>query len=124
MKRFTMVLIITLFILIAQPVFAADPWTREDTYREAAFAAITVADWSQTLQIADHPEKWKELNPILGSHPSRGEVSIYMGTSIILHAAIAYILPQPYRTWWQYAWIGIETAAVGQNLSVGIGIGF
>jgi hypothetical protein len=124
MKRFTMVLIITLFVCIVHPVLAADLWTKTDTYREITFVAITIADWNQTLHVADHPEKWKELNPILGEHPSRGEVSIYMGTSIILHAAIAYILPQPYRTWWQYAWIGIETAAVGNNLSVGIGIGY
>ena len=124
MKRFTMVLIITLFVCIAHPVLAADPWTRADTYREVAYVIITTADWSQTLQSADHPEKWTEMNPILGKHPSRSRVNTLIPLGMVLHAGIAYILPRPYREWWQYAWIGIETAAVGKNLSVGIGIGF
>src|SRR6266699_7098228 len=31
-----------------------DPWTREDTYRQAALTGLVVMDWGQTLYVAKH----------------------------------------------------------------------
>lgn len=118
------IITILLILWLSSPTLAAELWTKADMAREAAFVAVTVIDWSQTLKTADHPEKWTENNPILGEHPSRGKVNTYFPAGILLHAVIAYALPRPYREWWQYTWIGVETAAVGKNLSVGIGISF
>lgn len=99
-------------------------WTRADSAREAAYLALHVADWGQTLDIADHPEKWHETNPVLGSHPSRGEVNGWFAATALLHPVVSYLLPKPYREMWQYGTIGLELYCVGNNYSVGIGYGF
>lgn len=102
----------------------ADEWTREDTYREVAYLALHVADWGQTLEIADHPEKWHEHNPVLGSHPSRGEVNAWFIATGLLHPVVSYALPRPYREIWQYSTIVLEIGVTAHNASIGIGIGF
>jgi hypothetical protein len=96
-------------------------WTRGDTYREVAWGAIHVADWAQTRQIAQHPEKYYETNPILGKHPSEQSVNLYMGTALIVHPIISGLLPKPYRDVWQYMSIGVSGAAVINNVSIGVG---
>lgn len=99
-------------------------WTTADTYRETAYMAMHVADWGQTLDIADHPEKWHEHNPILGNNPSRGRVNAYFITTAVLHPVVSAALPEPYRKWWQYGTIGLEAVCVGNNARIGIGFGF
>ena len=116
------ILIIAL-IFFATPVFASD-WTREDTYRELAWTALLVVDYGQTMNIARNPDKFKEYNPILGEHPSKSSVRLYMLSAAIIHPVISYYLPPKYRKWWQYISIGIEAGAIGNNIGAGIGISF
>lgn len=33
-------------------------------------AVLLAIDWAQTLTIARTPQKWHEINPLLGPHPS------------------------------------------------------
>jgi hypothetical protein len=99
-------------------------WTKADSAREAAYLALHVADWGQTLDIADHPDKWHENNPALGSHPSRGEVNRYFAITGLLHPVISYALPDDWRPYWQYGTIGLEVICVGNNARMGIGFGF
>ena len=99
-------------------------WTRADSAREAAYLALHVADWGQTLDIADHPERWHEHNPVLGDHPSRSRVNLWFAGTAVLHPVISYVLPDDLRPYWQYGTIGLELYCVGNNYSVGIGMGF
>ena len=99
-------------------------WTPADSAREAAYLALHVADWGQSLDIADHPERWHEHNPVLGSHPTRGDVNRYFAVTGVLHPVVSYALPRGWREVWQYSTIGLEMYCVGNNYSVGIGMGF
>lgn len=117
-----------LIVLLLSCPAHADEWTRADTYREVAYLALHVADWGQTLYISDHPREFHENNPILGSHPSRGEVNTYFIATGLLHPVVSYGLkkyaPPGWSEAWQYVTIGIEVGAVANNLSIGIGFGF
>lgn len=79
---------------------------------------------AQTLRIADNPDDYHEHNPILGNHPSKSEVLAYFGVSYFVVTTAAIFLPPEIRPYLQYAVIGISAAAVGNNLSIGLGFGF
>jgi hypothetical protein len=81
-------------------------------------------DYMQTIKIADNTENYHENNPILGRYPSRTEVTTYFLTSYMIVTALAVVLPTEIRPYLQYGAIGVEAAAVGKNLSVGLGFGF
>ncbi len=99
-------------------------WTRQDTYRQAALTGLMAIDYAQTLKISREPDRYHEVNPILGNHPSAAEVSGYMLSTYLFKTAVAAALPVEYRKWWQYAMIGSSGACVGNNLSIGLGVGF
>ena len=117
---------IIILLLLLIPSYAnaeyrfAENWTREDTARQASFIIVTTADWLQTRCIAKHPDSWRELNPIIGSHPSVDKVDAYFATAIAAHTLIAVALPAEYRKWWQYTWISLESATVVWNMSAGV----
>lgn len=115
-----------LFLLVASPSLA-DEWTTADTAREVTYLALHVVDWGQTLDIENHPDL-RETNPILGSHPSRGEINTYFIATGLLHPIVSYGLrkyaPDGWVQAWQYVTIGVELGAVGNNASIGIGFGF
>lgn len=113
-----------LLIFSCIDVSHADEWTTEDTYREVTYLALHMADWSQSLDIADNPGKWHEHNPVLGSHPSRGKVNTWFAVTGLLHPVVSYVIPRPYREIWQYITIGVEIGCVGSNFNAGIGFGF
>ena len=64
---------------------------------DAVFALLMVVliiDLRQTLIIAANPAKWTELNPILGPHPSRGNVVVYFAVVIgLVVAAYLFLVP-------------------------------
>ena len=112
-----------------------DPWTREDTYRQAALTALLVVDWGQTRYLVKHPidpvqangtYNWRAegYNRFLGEHPSLGRVNSYFLAAIVGHAAISYVLPCSLRHGWQYVWIGIEANTVERNHHIGIKMDF
>lgn len=41
-------------------------------------------DWKQTRKIAMKPEKWTELNPLLGPHPSVENVNLYFAIVVLI----------------------------------------
>jgi len=109
----------------------ADGWTKADTVLEVSGAALHVMDWSQTLDIARAQvrppganftrPRFAEANPILGDRPSASAISTYFAGTLLAHAAIAYVLPHPYRTVWQMLWLGVEGGSVANNLHAGVG---
>ncbi len=115
-------LLIMLLCLIAVPAYA--DWTKADTLREVAWQGIHIMDWGTTLDMARQPDKYHEINPILGKHPSVGKVNLYMGLSAIGHMAVSYALPEKIRPYWQYITIGISSACVINNFNVGLKVKF
>lgn len=120
-------LIFSLILLLTLPNLAfawKDDWTKADTTREVAWQVLNAVDWAQTLEIARQPEKYHERNPILGKHPSVGEVNTYMGISAVAHVGISYLLPKKYRMYWQYITIGVSGTCMVSNFNIGLGVRF
>lgn len=99
-------------------------WTKKHTAYQILFTAITVIDWGQTLHISKRPDRYRETNEILGSHPSRNKVNTLIPLGIVTHTTISFLLPPTYREIWQLIWIGIEIQAVQSNFSIGVKIDF
>jgi hypothetical protein len=105
---------------------AGDEWRTSDTWRQAGVTTLFVVDWAQTLQIAKNPDKYREIGwqgaRLLSEHPSVAQVNQYMAGTIVVHAAISYLLPHGWRDAWQYVWIGSEADVVRKNHLIGIRI--
>ena len=108
----------------AAGLFASKDWTQADTTRQVALTALQVIDWGQTLDIAAKPDDFHERNPILGNHPSRGQVNTMVALSIAGAWLIARKLPPKKRRIFQILVIGVESANVAQNHRIGLRIDF
>lgn len=88
---------------------------------------LHVVDYLQTLQISEscHTDrKYHELNPILGECPTKTEVTQYMVATGLAMYALHEVLPERYKKYASYAWVGVEAGAVANNIAIGIKIGF
>ncbi len=120
--------IAVLALLVVEPVYASD-WSETDTAFQAALVAVSLVDWAQTIGFTQHPQcdatrcvYWMEMNPLLGSQPSRTQVNLMIPASILVHTGVAWLLPQPYRRIWQSVGITVELAAVGNNVRNGVSL--
>ena len=104
--------------------YATDDWTYAQATKATALATLTAADWAQTRNIARHPARWHETNPLLGEHPSVGAVDRHFALSAMLGAAALHALPSRYRDMALDAGLVIEATCVANNLRLGIGIKF
>ena len=122
------IIFILFFILITSPLLAHDPWTTQDTILQTVTIGTIAIDAWQTytfLYTGDYRKQgYYETNPILGKYPSKQRFFAYQGSCMILHTTISYILPKPYRTFWQFIWIGIESDYIYHNYSCGVRIKF
>lgn len=100
----------------------SNDWTNTDTAMQAAVTAALVIDWRQTRQAMANPQAYREMNPMIG-HSARA-VNQYFAGSIIGSAALAYVLPRPWRERFQAGTLAVEIVAIGRNKSVGLRIGF
>jgi hypothetical protein len=103
---------------------ALDPWSDADLARQGVFTALDIVDWAQTRYLAEHPERYHEINPFLGEHPSLGRVNTLFALSIVANAGVTWLAPARYRPYWQYGRIGIEAILVVHNARVGIRMDF
>jgi hypothetical protein len=114
----------------AAPAFSAeekDGWTAADTASQSLFIALTIIDWRQTREFTGNPHKYPDLvetNPVMGPHPSARRVNSIMGASIAVHTLTAVLLPKPYRTIWQWVWIGAEIKCIRTNYRAGVSFHF
>lgn len=99
---------------------AQDVWTTKDTLAQVAVTTTLLMDWHQTRQIAAQPNKYYEMNPVLGSHPSTDKVNAYFAGAIVGSAIVAYLLPSPWRQGLQYGTIAVELVVIGRNKSIGL----
>ncbi|HEV2750810.1 MAG TPA: hypothetical protein VGV12_09845 [Gemmatimonadales bacterium] len=111
-------------LLLGRPRLArAQHRTILDYGLAAGSTALLMADWSQTLRMADNPRHWRELNPLLGPHPTEGRVNTIAGLTVVLNGS-ALLLPKVPRRIWYAAVTVVEMVAVAHNLSLGAAIGF
>jgi len=120
--------------------------------REGVFLTLWAVDWMQTLDLADkmndkctksvnwpymedgelrigqreftlscYPDLY-ETNPILGKHPSAGEVNRYFLASAIVHVAVSWALPKEWKPVWQYAGIVVQTSVTVKNNEMGLDV--
>lgn len=137
-------ILITILALLPATSFGADDWSNDDTAREVVYQVVAAVDWGQTRYIAKsyrarcipNPgyapgqpvpqnicrESWgqREVNPVLGIHPSIHKVNAYFVVTGLAHVAISHLLSGSYRKWFQYVTIGVEAGVVRRNVSLGI----
>jgi hypothetical protein len=139
MKLLSIATSLLIALLLTSPTVFADggDWSTDDTYRQIAVTALSVADWSQTRYMAKNPcaregggtactDPFGEeglARPFIGAHPSVGKVNSYFAISIIANTAINYMLPSEWRARLQYAEIVVEAGTVRRNY-IGIKYGF
>ena len=122
--------IVLLFSDIANAEYKfAENWDRDDTEWQVASITLGVADWLQTRYISKHPDEYREMNKVLGDHPSLDEVDLYFGSVIVAHTLLSMALPpeaevfdykiNPRRIC-QSIWIGVEGVTVVRNIAIGI----
>lgn len=81
---------------------------------------LTLSDWAQTRDIARNPDKFAEVNPILGKSPSVGRVNTFMASRLALQHVAAVSLPAAYRKPVMGALTAIYSGVVIHNDSVGV----
>lgn len=69
----------------------------------AVYLTAHFMDWAQTRVIAQHPERWREMNPILGEHPLPTAVNIYFATLLVILGLFLYFAP---------AWIALSVMSI------------
>jgi hypothetical protein len=116
------ILAFVLFFGFARPARAADPWSKQDIALETLWEGIHLMDWSQTRQIATQPDRYFERNPILGQHPSKQYVNVYMLSGAVLHPVVTNFLPKKYRPYFQGISIAMSGTCVVNNFSIGLGL--
>lgn len=108
----------------AELALAFDPWSQRDLIMHGTFTALTAIDMAQTLKIARNPDDYHERNPILGEHPSQGDVLVYFAATWAAQTLLVHVLPARLRPFAQAVMIAVPLGCVINNLSVGIGFGF
>lgn len=86
--------------------------------------ASIIADWGQTRHIANHPQRYEEVNHFLGKHPSVSEVNRWFVGSLIVNNSIVIVLPRKYRGAYAGVYSAVTIAGVMRNNSIGIQISF
>jgi hypothetical protein len=120
MTRFAWAALAAFFI--CAPAHARD-WTADEKAWGTAVLATRLVDWGQTRNIARHPERWRELNPLLPEHPTLGEVNRHFLVSTALMFAAAHYLPQ-YRKTMLQVWFAVGVGVTARNAAIGIRMEF
>ena len=116
-------LLFIIIVFLTSCASTGDKWSKKDIALEATWQTFHALDWGTTLDIENHPNK-KELNPILGNHPSRNEIHTYMAIGGLAHIGVTHLLPKEYRPWWQVITIFITGGAVINNFGAGLSLAF
>ena len=112
-----------LLLLFPSLCFAGD-WSKEDTLWQIGYTALLTADCVQTRWAASHPKAFEEGNPVMGLHPSKGQIDNACLAMAFANFGISYVLPIEYRRFWQFSSIVIEGTVVFHNASIGIKMEF
>lgn len=117
-------ILIFIFLFCATYSNAADTWDSQEKGLAATMSTLLIIDWGQTINISRDPANHKELNPLLGSHPSEKDVHLYMGTALLGVLAISHILPSRYRSLFMLSVIAVELPTIYNNYKLGLRMQF
>ena len=124
MKKLIIVMTICM-VMWSQSASAFDRWTTEETVKEGLFLGLLYLDQAQLKYAVDNQCRGYTTSPFVGlQRGDRDKIETFFIASAILHPVIAYVLPKPYRTWWQVSGIVVEAYSVGSNMSAGVGFQF
>jgi hypothetical protein len=86
--------------------------------------ATTAVDWGQTRSIVRHPGEYREINPILGEHPSFAQVDRYFPV-ILAGELLSYPLVKPAARPYLYGAITLlESVIIAGNFRNGLHLDF
>lgn len=101
-----------------------DPWTTEQKVWAGVSTALILMDWGQTRYISKNPHRFHETNPLMGRHPTMGEVNRHFALSMAANLAVASLLPSKWRTPWLVGVSGMQAHFVIHNKKMGIRMAF
>jgi len=121
-----------LSIWLAIPAAHADPWRRDDSWRELSFQTLYVYDLQQNLSALREWQHGKKSalspsivhNVFLGSDANERVISTYFIVTGLIHWAISAMLPDEAREDWQWLSIGYVGSDVVQNFRLGFRLTF
>ena len=91
-------------------------------YATLAAVITLVVDWMQTRYISKNPDKYHEINKILGLHPSLEAVNIYFALCIVGVLALSHFFVENlYVTGFLIALAFFEALVTAHNYKIGIG---
>ena len=89
---------------------------------EWVWQSLHAIDMAQTIRIAKNPDKFQELNPLLGKHPSTSEVVAFTVATSVAHAYLVYKLQEaglPVKVF-EYITIGYKGITIKKNIDAGL----
>ncbi len=98
--------------------------TKPELAKEISWQVLHVIDTGQTISASNQPEKYEELNPLLGNHPSKKKIYSWAIINALLHAAISKNLSKENRKVWQNITLGFKIGVTTNNASIGVGVRF
>lgn len=69
-------------------------WSRSDRLAAGFFVAGHAADAITTERHQDRPDLFREMNPILGDHPSEQEIAVFFVVTAGLTFLLAHLFPK------------------------------
>ncbi|HEX4601430.1 MAG TPA: hypothetical protein VH116_08555 [Gemmatimonadales bacterium] len=91
----------------------------------ALAGAFTLALWIDAAQTRDALRRgYAEANPVLGPHPSEGQVNTYTALAGLTVLGAASAAPPRLRPWLLGAALAVETYAIAGNVRAGIAMRF
>lgn len=109
------------------------PLRSQDVAWIAVDYSLMVIDYGQTRWMAQHPDHWWEVNPLMGKHPGTKTIDLNFLGSAMTYAVAAWALPPKaesgYKKWLNrenffFTFTVVEAANVGNNWRIGAGITF
>lgn len=104
-------------------------WTTTNTVLTLTSLLAIGTDWRQSRYMSTHNPsdpnmKFQETNPILGPHPTLGQVNSIFAAVIPAHLLLAYFLDNPGRNIYLFAITAAEAIFAAKNFSVGARVEF
>lgn len=121
MKR---ILFLIALLGLSSQASAHDPFDNTDWALMGTAVVTRVLDCAQTRYAAAHPDRFREKNIFLGSHPSQGQVNLFCGATLAGTVAIGYVLPSKWRKVTLGTLTLVEGVVVIKNNGVGVGFKF
>jgi len=100
---------------------SSNQWRTEHTVLAIASSVTITTDWLLSANAARRGT-FDEMNPILGHHPSVGQLNTYNLLILGSNLAIGRLLPNKFRTLWFTAITSFETAIVLHQYNIGLHI--